>query len=61
VRALGRSMAPEFVQMLQDIGRSDAGLMDRSVRGVLSAIVPGEDEFFRPKAPTGIGYRRRSE
>jgi hypothetical protein len=55
VRASRRSLVPEFVQVLQDIGRSDAGRMNRPVRGVLSGIVPGEDEFFRPKAPSGIG------
>ena len=55
VRASRRSLVPEFVQVLQDIGRSHAERMNRPVRGVLSGIVPGEDEFFRPKAPSGIG------
>jgi hypothetical protein len=54
LRAAGRSLVPEFVQVLQTVGREHAGGADRPAGGVLSGVVPAEDEFFRPKAPAGV-------
>ncbi len=55
VRASGRSLVPEFVQVLHEVARDRSGLVDRPARGVFPAVDPGEDEFFRPKAPAGMG------
>jgi hypothetical protein len=55
LRAEGRTLVPEFVQLLQEIGRDASGATERPGLQRLSAALPVEDEFFRPKAPAGIG------
>lgn len=55
LRASGRTLVPEFVRALQDASRDVAGRAERPAMDVYSAALPGEDEFFRPKAAAGIG------
>jgi hypothetical protein len=55
VRASGRSLIPQFVQVLHEVARDRSGPGDRPARGAFPAANPGEDEFFRPKAPVGMG------
>jgi len=55
LRSSARTLVPELVQVLQDVRRGEERTLERSARSALSAVIPGEDEFFRPKAPAGIG------
>lgn len=54
VRAWGRSLVPEFVQVLELASREIGGSGDRAAGGVPPGGIPLEDEFFRPKATAGI-------
>jgi biopolymer transport protein ExbB/TolQ len=55
VRAAARSLIPEFIHVLHTLGRDGAGRAPRPARSSLSAVMPGEDEFFRPRAPASSG------
>jgi biopolymer transport protein ExbB len=55
LRASARSLVPEFVHAMIDPGRDESRLLKRRAKGVLSPVAPREDEFFRPKAPAGLG------
>lgn len=55
LRASARSLVPECVRLLKDMGCDEMRPLDRQAKSILSAVMPGEDEFFRPKAPAGLG------
>lgn len=55
LRASARALIPEFVHMLHDTVRDAGRPMEGQARNILSEVMPGEDEFFRPKAPVGMG------